>query len=104
MRLVDGEVDGFCEVADIRNTLLRKKESFKACHEKASKLSTPTTGTVTLGWSIDENGRVTKPNVILNSTNQEDLALCLQKKLTPLRFTRPDSGICNVKWSVTFTD
>jgi len=103
MDISSGSVDGFCEVVDIRKKLLRRKDSFKTCHRKIQKKGDTPLGAIKFVWHIDEIGRVTKSKMVQNTTESPALAECLRAEIQSLRFTRPNSGTCDVEWTLSFS-
>jgi len=103
MNFSNGTVDGFCEVSDIRKKLLRRKESFKTCHYRLQKSGETPLGTINIGWQIDEIGRVKTLKILNKDKHSEPLASCLRSKIQSLRFTRPNSGTCEIDWAFSFT-
>ena len=89
-----GDFDAKLVVAMIR----QRQGAIKACYERRLRLNSTLEGKVTVEFTIEQAGTISKTNVSENTSNDAELASCVVNQLKGFRFTPgPEGG------SVTFS-
>jgi hypothetical protein len=87
----------------VRLSIIGKKEQIKACYERLLSRNPSASGTVRMGWTIDQNGRAQSPKVISGTLNDRELHQCLIARLQQWQFPRPQNGVVGFEYPFQFT-
>lgn len=72
--------------ASVKDILTQNKSEFESCGKEEKKKNMKLNGKVILSWDITNRGNVENITVASNTTENDDLALCLKDKVGGLIF------------------
>lgn len=94
---------GYCSAANIKRVIGRREGSFRFCYERELQLEPTLKGRVTVRFTIDEGGLVTKLGILSSTLKNRRVETCILGKFRGMRFDKPKGGVCIVKWPLKFT-
>ena len=103
IKLSGGTSSGFCEKANIFKVVTRRKNAIKFCYDKALMLNPKLAGKIVVKWTIGTDGRVKNATVLPGATlKDKSVQSCILMRVRTMRFAKPKSGICIVRWPFIF--
>ncbi len=97
------EVEGKLPPAVVRRILLANRPRFRACYEKALKVSPTLAGTIATRFTIDPTGSVTKVVGAASTLNDAAMRECILGVHRTLAFPEPDGGSVSVTSELEYT-
>lgn len=90
----DGEENfkGSIDKEGIRQAIRDDRRSIHACYNGAIKRNKDAKGKIEISWEINDAGKVPKSSVWSNNTGDEELAQCVRKRLSLLKYPAPPKG------------
>lgn len=93
---------GVLSTAEIAKTVNRRKGAVKDCYERQLKRNPSLEGAVRIQFTIEPSGRVSRTQVLENTTRDAALATCIAGKIKSWRFAKPDGGSVTVAFPFVF--
>lgn len=97
----DPHPTGHCSKSDIRRKVRRRVGVIRTCYERRLLARPNLRGKVTLRWTIGSDGRVSGVGHS-GSLKDSSVTSCIKRAIRAVRFQKPDTGICVVKWPFVF--
>jgi outer membrane biosynthesis protein TonB len=86
----------------VRLALKRRERGIQQCYERALKSNDKLKGKVVLEWTINEEGRVVKVNVIQNTVSDASVSDCIVDIIERIRFPAATKGLVPVRKTFVF--
>ena len=96
-------VGNYCKQADILRVVTSRQRSVQYCYEKELARNPELKGKVILNWRIGLSGKVMKAWVGSSSLKNGTVESCMTRAVKFWRFTKPDGGICEIKFPFVFS-
>jgi hypothetical protein len=95
-------VGNYCKQADILRVVNSRQRAITYCYEKELATNPELGGKVTLQWIINLDGSVKKVWVGNSSLGNGKVESCMTRSVKRWRFTKPDGGMCQIKFPFVF--
>ena len=96
-------VGNFCKMSDILRVVNSRQRGIQYCYEKELARNPELGGKVTLVWRIGLDGKVLGKATIAKSTLKNGVVeSCMTRSVSRWKFTKPDGGICEIKFPFVF--
>ena len=102
LKLSGGRSSGGCDKGDIAKNVRRRAAALRACYERQLMSKPDLKGKVTVQWTINQEGAVTRPKVVTNTINNPSVTDCVMRTINRIRFKKPEAGICVIQWPFVF--
>ncbi len=86
----------------VRMALKRRERGIQQCYERALKSNAKLKGKVVLEWTINEEGRVVRTNVIQNTLGDANVSDCIVDIINRIRFPGATKGLVPVRKTFVF--
>lgn len=93
----------FCNKADIKAQMARKRGDFRFCYESQLRGNQDLEGRVALKFAIDLAGNVVNPSTAGSTIGDKKVTDCIVKTVSKIHFAKPDGGMCLVSYPFVFT-
>jgi hypothetical protein len=95
-------VGNYCKQADILRVVNSRQRAITYCYEKELARNPELSGKVTLVWNIGLDGKVMKVWVGSSSLKNGQVESCMTRSVKRWKFTKPDGGICQIRFPFVF--
>lgn len=95
-------VGNFCKQADILRVVNSRQRGIQYCYEKELARNPELGGKVILNWNIGLDGNVMKVWVGSSTLKNGTVESCMTRSVKRWKFTKPDGGICQIKFPFVF--
>ncbi|MCO4760174.1 MAG: AgmX/PglI C-terminal domain-containing protein [Myxococcales bacterium] len=102
LRLSGGRSSGGCDKGDIAKNVRRRAAALRACYERQLMSKPNLKGKVTVQWTINQEGKVTRPKTVTNTIKNASVTDCVMRTIKRIRFKKPEAGICVIQWPFVF--
>ena len=90
-------------MSDILRVVNSRQRGIQYCYEKELARNPELGGKVTLVWRIGLDGKVLGKATIAKSTLKNGVVeSCMTRSVSRWKFTKPDGGICEIKFPFVF--
>jgi hypothetical protein len=86
-----------CPQSIIDPLVKARRAGMDYCYKKVSSRRPRLTGSVSLQWEIDPNGRVVRPKITRWSFDMRTAAECMVRQLQRWQFSKPPVGTCRAQ-------
>lgn len=93
---------GICNAANVESVMGKYGSNLRGCFTSQVPNNPNFGGRVTLNFTIAQNGGVSNVSTSESTINHGGVEKCLRDVVAPLSFGKPNGGVCNVKWPLTF--
>ncbi|MGM0577940.1 MAG: AgmX/PglI C-terminal domain-containing protein [Myxococcota bacterium] len=102
LRVGTGLTNG-CAPKDVSRVVLRRIGAIRACYQARLESEPELAGTLELGWTIGQRGKVRAVEVPRDTLEDSKAKNCVVRVLRRMRFPKPDGGTCRVLWPFVFS-
>ena len=95
-------VGNYCKQSDILRVVSRRQRGIQYCYEKELARNPELGGKVILNWNIGLDGKVMKVWVGSSTLKNGTVESCMTRSIKRWKFTKPDGGICAIKFPFVF--
>lgn len=95
-------VNGFLSREQIERVVRRHTRGIRYCYERELSDDPELEGQITVNWTIDLDGRVSRRSVESNTMDGSSVETCLLREVSRMRFPEPDGGMVVVRYPFTF--
>lgn len=92
---------GFCDPQSVQRTILGRSGAYRACYEQELQRYGRLEGRLELRFTIEPDGSVSGITVVQNELNRS-VEACVIRQVSQLRFSKPDGGVCVIRWPFRF--
>lgn len=93
---------GFCDKGAVKRVMMGRSGAYRFCYEAALKRSPELTGRLEVRFTIEPDGSVSGISATQNELNDK-VRDCIIGQVSKLKFTKPDGGVCVIRWPFKFT-
>ncbi len=102
LKIAGGRSSGGCDKGDIAKNVRRRAAALRACYERQLMSKPNLKGKVSVQWTINTEGKVTRPKIVSNSLKNSSVTDCVMRTIKRIRFKKPEAGICVIQWPFVF--
>lgn len=95
-------VSNYCKNADILRVVSSRQRSIQYCYEKELARNPELKGKIIVNWRIGLSGKVMKAWIGSSSLKNGSVESCITRSVKFWRFSKPDGGICEIKFPFVF--
>lgn len=96
------EVNGFLSREEIERVVRRHSRGFRYCYERELQDDPELAGQITVNWTIDLDGTVSRSSIEENTMDNRNVESCVLREVRRMRFPEPDGGMVVVRYPFTF--
>ncbi len=98
VRARDVEIGAHCNRGNIEKTVEIGLGVIKACYEEALDRKPGLAGRVRVQWGVDSRGRPKAVQMLLNTTEDEQVGGCIEEVVGGITYEPPPGRMCVVRW------
>jgi hypothetical protein len=98
----EATINGFLSRDQIERVVRMHTRGIRYCYERELMDDPTLEGQITVNWTIDLDGRVSRRSVESNTMGNRDVESCLLREVGRMRFPEPDGGMVVVRYPFTF--
>jgi len=102
LKLAAPKAGRFCRASDIRKSVVRRANAFRACYERRLQANPGLQGKIVVEWTIGLDGKISGFNIKSATLQDSGVTACLERVIRRLRFPKPDGGVCVVQYPFIF--
>lgn len=93
---------GVCNAGNIESVMGKYGSNLRNCFTAQVPNNPNFGGRVTVNFTIQQSGAVSNVSTSESTINHSGVEQCLRSVVSPLSFAKPNGGVCNVKWPLSF--
>lgn len=95
-------INGFLSREQIERVVRRHQRGIRYCYERELQDDSELEGQITVNWTIDLDGTVSRRSIEENTMGNRDVESCILREVGRMRFPEPDGGMVVVRYPFTF--
>lgn len=103
LNIATGTSVGACDMGDLDKNVRARASAIRACYETWLMEYRDLAGSITVEWTVQEDGTVAKARATADNLGNHDVTDCLLRTIRRIRFAKPETGTCLVTWPFVFS-